>query len=308
MSGGVAARVAAASAGWPVADVAAALRTRYPRWQLPAFRADELRPRATRYCVCVFVRDEGERIRGQLQRMASYAPELDVIVADGGSRDGALDLPFLRTVRVRTLLTKTGAGRLSAQMRMALGYALDEGYSGMIVIDGNGKDDVSALPEFVRLLEAGYDHVQGSRFIPGGRQVNTPWSRLIAIRLLHAPLVSLAGRRRQTDTTNGFRAYSSRLVADARIDVFRDVFDSYELHPYLAIESCRDGRFVVAETPVTRAYPRGGGVPTKISPVRGNARFALILLRAALGKYRTRHVVDGGLEHAAEARERADFA
>jgi dolichol-phosphate mannosyltransferase len=178
----------------------------------------------------------------------------------------------------------------------------------MIVIDGNGKDDVSALPEFVRLLDAGCDHVQGSRFIPGGRQVNTPWSRLVAIRLLHAPLVSFAGRRRQTDTTNGFRAYSSRLIADGHIDVFRDVFDSYELHAYLAIESSREGRFVVAETPVTRTYPRVGSVPTKISPIRGNARFALILLRAVLGWYRPRPALAAGLEHAAEVREQADFA
>ena len=31
-------------------------------------------------------------------------------------------------------------------MRMAIAFALDEGYDGMIVIDGNGKDDVSAIP------------------------------------------------------------------------------------------------------------------------------------------------------------------
>jgi hypothetical protein len=37
--------------------------------------------------------------------------------------------------------------------------------------------------------------------------------RYFAMRLLHAPLVSLAARRRLTDTTDGFRAYNPPLPA-----------------------------------------------------------------------------------------------
>jgi len=62
----------------------------------------------------------------------------------------------------------------------------------------------------MRLVDARYDHIQGSRFIDGGRGINTPLERLIAIRILHAPLISFAARRRHTDSTNGFRAYSAR--------------------------------------------------------------------------------------------------
>jgi len=256
-----------------------------PPRAVPASRVDVLRERSSDLLVTVFVINEGEKVRKQLARMQPFTSDLDVVVADGGSTDGSLDLDFLREVGVTALLTKTGPGKLSAQMRMAFAWALEQGYSGVIAIDGNGKDGIEALPEFARLLRDGYDHVQGSRFIPGGKAVNTPLSRLIGLRVLHAPLITLASGVRQTDTTNGFRGYSAALLGDPEVAVFRDVFQTYELHYHLAIESGRLARFRTTETPVSRTYPRGK-VPTKISPVRGNAHVLAVLFRAAAGKYR----------------------
>lgn len=254
--------------------------------QVPDHRVDMYRSRSSEYVVAVFVINEGQKVRKQLESMSELARDFDVVVADGGSTDGSLDAESLRAWNVRALLTKTGAGRLSAQMRMAFAWALDEGYRGVITIDGNGKDDPAAIPEIARLLAGGFDHVQGSRFIPGGRAVNTPLSRLLAVRLVHGPLISLAARERHTDTTNGFRGYSARLLSDDRIAPFRDVFSRYELHYHLAIESSRDPRFRTAETPVTRSYPARGRTPTKISPVRGNLAVLRQLCKAAAGHYR----------------------
>lgn len=265
--------------------MADSLLTIGPR-DVPASRTDILAPRSTRYCVIVFVINEGDKVRKQLAAMSEFADLVDVVVADGGSTDGSLDLDYLRMSRVRALLTKTGAGKLSAQMRMALWWAMQEGYEGVVVVDGNGKDGIDALPEFVRLLDAGFDHVQGSRFIPGGRAVNTPPIRLVSVRLLHAPAISLAARRRHTDTTNGFRAYSRKLILDPSVAVFREVFSTYELHYHLAIESSRAPRFRTIETPVSRTYPKTGKVPTKISPVKGNAHVLGVLLKAVTGRYR----------------------
>ncbi len=248
---------------------------------MPDYRAVALQPRRSRYCCAVFVLNEGERLHAQLERMRPAAAQVDVVVADGGSSDGSVAEEQLRGRGVRALLVKTGPGRLSAQMRMAFAWALDEGYEGIVVMDGNNKDDPAAIPAFVAALENGCDHVQGSRFVPGGRAVNTPLVRLLGIRLLHAPLVSLAAGRRYTDTTNGFRAYSRRLLLDPRVAPFREVFSGYELHYYLAIRAARLG-FTVAEVPVAREYPAHGKIPTKISPVRGNLRILRTLLRACL--------------------------
>lgn len=262
------------------------IRKKNPSWQFPDFEANILNAKLNDYCVCVFVINEGERIQKQLRAMKKYSLKIDIVVADGGSTDGSLEEDFLKKQNVRALLTKKGKGKLSAQMRMAFVWALSEGYKGVVVVDGNGKDDISAIPNFVKLLKEGYDHIQGSRFIPGGKAVNTPFSREIGLHFIHAPLISLASRKRHTDTTNGFRGYSAELLRDEEIAVFRDVFMTYELHYYLAIESSRRKQYKTVETPVTRTYPKKGKTPTKISPIKGNAHVLGVLFKAVIGKYR----------------------
>lgn len=250
--------------------------------QVPEYEREEWRPRRARHALCVFVINENGRLHRQLEKMRAYAGDVDVVIADGGSSDGSTARALLEPLGVNSLLTKRGPGKLGAQMRMAFDWALDRGYEGVIVMDGNDKDDPAAIPSMVQALEEDFDHVQGSRFVPGGRAVNTPFSRYWAIKLLHAPLMSLAAGRRCTDTTNGFRAYSRRLLSDPRVQPFRDCFPAYELHYYLQIRAARLG-FRTCERPVTRAYPDHGPVPTKISPVRGNLKVLRTLLAAVFG-------------------------
>lgn len=248
-------------------------------WVVPAHRVRIHRERRTRFAVCVMVLNEGDRFLQQLDRMAAVDHGLDVIIADGGSNDGSTADPELAPRGVTTLLTKTGPGRLSAQMRMAFAHALVQGYEGVVTIDGNNKDDPAALPSFREALERGVDHVQGSRYLSGGHHEHTPRLRHWGVRLLHAPMVSHAARVRYTDTTNGFRAYSAGLLLDPRVAPFREVFSSYELHYYLAIRAGELG-FSVEELPVTRCYPARGATPTKITPIRGTLLILSTLLAA----------------------------
>ncbi len=252
--------------------------------QVPAHTRAEYAPRKSDYCVAIFVINEGERLHSQLARMRSVAERFDVVIADGGSTDGSTDANRLTAAGVNTLLVKTGPGKLGSQMRIAFAWALDRGYKGVVVVDGNNKDSVENIPDFVEKLQEGYDHVQGSRFIPGGAQVNTPLSRLLGLKLLHVPAMRMASGFRYTDTTNGFRAYSSRFLADSRVALFRDVFLGYELHYYLAIKAARLG-FRVIEIPVKRVYPSGVKAPTKISPIRGNLRVIRCLFAACFSYY-----------------------
>lgn len=254
-------------------------------WQLPSFETQILRPRSHTYALVIPVINEGSRIRAQIERITASAPLIDVIIADGGSTDGSLDPNWLAGTSVRAVLTKTGPGRLSAQLRMAYAWCLRQGYGGVVTMDGNGKDGLEAVHMFVERLEAGYDYVQGSRYRSGGKAENTPLERTIGNRLVHAPLLSLAGRRLYTDTTNGFRAYSSSYLLDPRVQPFRDVFMNYELLFYLTVRAGQLG-LRTCEVPVRRSYPRGEKTPTKITGQA--AKFALLgqTVRAALGAWR----------------------
>jgi glycosyltransferase involved in cell wall biosynthesis len=254
---------------------------------VPAFEARPLAFRRSRYALCVFVINEGERLHRQLRRMLPWSRQVDIVLADGGSTDGSTDASVLSDLGVHTLLVKRGPGRLSAQMRMGLAYALEADYAGVVVMDGNDKDDPAAIPRFVQALDDGVDHVQGSRFLPGGRALNTPPARYWAIKLVHAPLLSWAAGFRYTDTTNGFRAYSRRLLLDPRVQPFRDTFAGYELHYYLALRAAQLG-YMVREIPVTRAYPARGQVPTKIHGLGANWRVLKTLCAACLGRFHPR--------------------
>lgn len=255
-------------------------------WDVPAHVVREYRGRRTRHATVVPVVNEGDRIRGQVERMhrAGVCDASDVVIADGGSTDGSLDDTFLAACGVRAVVEKTGPGRLSAQLRCGYAWALRQGYEGVVTIDGNGKDEVEAVPAFLRLLDEGSDYVQASRFMRGGRGVRTPLVRHLAVRLVHAPLLSLAAGRRFTDTTQGFRGYSRAYLLDGRVQPFRAVFTDYELLAYLTVRAPQLG-LRVAEVPTVRTYPAGGAVPTKITGWRGPLRLLRTLVAVCLGAY-----------------------
>ena len=252
-------------------------------WELPEFESYEFSPKRKKYCICVFVINEGERLKNQLQKMATMSEIIDIVVADGGSSDHSTDSELLKKFKVNTLLVKKSTGKLGTQMRMAFAWALRRSYEGVIVIDGNGKDGVEAIPDFIKKLDAQYDHIQGSRFIQGGQHENTPLYRLLALKILHVPLVKLASGFQYTDTTNGFRAYSAKFLRDLKVAVFRNVFTSYELHYYLAIQGPRQG-FQCIEVPVKRVYPEGE-MPSKITPFKGSFDVLYRLFCVLFGRY-----------------------
>lgn len=254
-------------------------------WQIPTFETLLWLGRQHSYCVVIPVINEGERIQNLLSRIAALKiSELaDIIIIDGGSTDDSLALNTLTQKGVRGLLLKTGMGKLSAQLRCAYAFVLEQGYEGIISIDGNDKDDPEAIPRFITALKEGVDFVQASRFIAGGVAENTPQSRDFAIRFIHAPMLSLFSGFRWTDTTQGFRAYSRKMLLDAEIAPFRDVFMGYELLAYLSYRVPQLG-YKCLELPTIRRYPKGE-IPTKISSVKGNLSVLQVLFYACLGYY-----------------------
>lgn len=254
---------------------------------VPRFECNEYDKKTKDYVVLIPIIDEGDRIHKELFRAKknNVADFADIVICDGGSTDGCIDEKKLRKLDVNTLLIKQDEGRQGAQLRMGMWWALQRGYKGIITIDGNNKDSIEDVPDFIKKLEGGYDFIQGSRFINGGKAINTPLIRLVSVKLLHAPIISLTAHQRFTDTTNAYRGYSARYLQDRRVQPFRDIFVTYELLAYLSVRASQIG-YKACEIPVTRAYPGKGKTPTKISFWKGNGELFKILVWNMLGRYK----------------------
>ena len=94
----------------------------------------------------------------------------------------------------------------------------------------------------------------------------------------------MTAHQKFTDTTNAYRAYSRRYLTDIRVQPLRDIFMTYELLAYLSVRATQIG-MKACEIPVTRAYPKTGKTPTKISFLKGNSELLRILFKNMQGAY-----------------------
>ncbi|MDR1012895.1 MAG: glycosyltransferase family 2 protein [Lactobacillales bacterium] len=253
---------------------------------IPKFSVKEYKKKQSDYCLLIPIINEKERIHQELLRAkkAEVSQQIDIIICDGGSVDGSTKEQVMKTLDVNTLLVKDDAGKQGAQLRIGIFFALKRGYQGMVTIDGNNKDSIEDVSCFVEKLKEGYDFIQGSRYIKGGHAINTPLLRHFSVKFIHAPIISFIAKKRYTDTTNAFRAYSRKYLEHSKVQPLRDIFQTYELLAYLSVRADQLG-MKTTEIPVTRSYPKSEKTPTKISPFKGNLELLKILLYNLLGKY-----------------------
>ncbi len=251
----------------------------------PAHTAQNFHDRKHNTALLIGVVNEGAQFTGQVEALQPYRGSIDIIIADGGSTDGST---ASLAGKVRTLLVNTSGMRgLSVQYRIGLAYALEQGYDAIIMMDGNGKDGVSAIPRFLQALEAGADFVQGSRFLPGGEHINTPVIRVIGIRYIFNPIMYAASGYCYTDAMNGFKAVSRRFLEHPGLSPFRDIFLRYNLQYYLNYMAPRLG-VQIREIPVSRSYRLHVRVQSKI--VGARAWFSVLreLVGTVTGRYNLR--------------------
>lgn len=177
---------------------------------IPEFEQKIFFERKNKYCLLIPLFNEGERYFNQVKKMTKNKvfEKVDVVICDAGSTDGTTDPSYLEKTGHRALLTRKGKGRYSTDLKMGYSWAIEQGYCGFITVDGNDKDGTEAIDLFINKLDEGYDYVQGSRYVSGGVEVNTPFIRKAALKVINEPVMSLCAHKHLTDTTNGFRAYS----------------------------------------------------------------------------------------------------
>ena len=102
------------------------------------------------------------------------------------------------------------AGAIRAGIRKAIGQVI-------VVTSADGSDDASQIPELVMLVERGVDIASASRYMHGGKLINSPFlkgflSRLAGLSLHHLRRI---GTR---DATNNFKAYSADFLNSIDIE------------------------------------------------------------------------------------------
>ncbi len=81
--------------------------------EVPEFEVYEFLKKKHKYCVCIFIINEGERFLEQLSGMSYLGVKVDIVVADGDSIDGSTEHSRLMKHNVNTLLVKKSDGTLA---------------------------------------------------------------------------------------------------------------------------------------------------------------------------------------------------
>ncbi len=251
--------------------------------EIPSYSKKELSVRKSKYCIITALWNEGEKALTQYRSMKRYTAESDFIIAiRGEDLDKFSDEELKEQFGIRTILKIDSPGQSTAY-RVAMSYALDQGYEGIIMIDSNGKDSPSAFPSFIEKLDQGYDLVQGSRFMKGGYHENTPLIRIFAIRCVAAFWIWLGSGYWYSDQNNGFKGFSRRVLLDDKIQPLRSIFKFHNLQVYLNYAIPKHG-FKVVQVPTSRVYPKTGPLPSKLKGITPLIRHLKDYIDAAIGR------------------------
>ena len=172
-------------------------------------------------------------------------PDKEILKEIGESRE--------RTPVPITIIENPARNGIGFAIKEGYRYALSHGFELIVVMAGNGKDDPREISRLTNpITKNGYDYVQGSRFLPGGKGERTPFLRRIFTRLFPFAWTFLTGVR-CTEVTNGFRAYRSTILADPQINIWQEWLNGYELEYYLHYKVLTLG-YRFTERPVSKIY------------------------------------------------------
>jgi glycosyltransferase involved in cell wall biosynthesis len=198
--------------------------------------------------------NEAAALPDVLRELRRCCPQLDVLVVDDGSADDTAALARAQGVAVARLPFNLGVG---GALQTGFRYAVDHGYGRAIQFDADGQHDPSQIGALLARLDEGYDLVIGSRFAPGQHgSYGVGRLRGGAMGVLRGTVRLLSGRR-FTDTSSGFRAFSSPVLAFYAANYPSEYLGDTVEALLLALQA----GFRVVEVPVTMRY-RAAGTPS----------------------------------------------
>jgi glycosyltransferase involved in cell wall biosynthesis len=142
-------------------------------------------------------------------RASQYADK--VVVLDDGSADKTAEVARLAGADVLVHNMNCGKG---ASVRDLFGYATQQGFDILVILDGDGQHNPDDIPKLTRpLIRDEADLVNGSRYLSGGMNDTPRYRRFGQIVLDTFTKLGLSRKVPVTDTQSGFRAFSMKTAA-----------------------------------------------------------------------------------------------
>lgn len=213
--------------------------------------------------------NEAATLAAVIEAARPYCDE--ILVIDGNSSDGTLEIARVAGVRVE-IIAERGKGR-------ALRRALEIVAAPITVfIDADGSHDPNDMPRLIAPIVADEaDMVVGSRWTGGSDELHgdmNKWLRRNGSRLL-TTLVNLRFGGRMSDIQNGFRALRTEVGRDIGLQENDFTIEQEMVMKFLA------GHFRVINVPA-HEYARQGGEP-KLNLGKVWFRFGVVVLKHLFG-------------------------
>ncbi|HET6848253.1 MAG TPA: flippase-like domain-containing protein [Gaiellales bacterium] len=246
------------------------VRTLLPDVPAPPLPAPEASLEVSVVIPCLNERETIERsVRNAWQGIALAGADGEVVVADNGSTDGSADLARAAGARV---IHESRRGYGSAYLA---GLAASRGRY-ILMGDGDGTYDFTALPDFLALCRGGAELVMGSRLrgtiLPGAM----PWHHRWIGNPVLTGLLNVLFRTGVSDAHCGLR-----MVARSALPRLELRTPGMEFASEMVINAKR-ANLRIAETPITYS-PRPAGSHSKLHSVRDGLRHVRYILAWASG-------------------------
>lgn len=176
--------------------------------------------------------------------------DIDVLVVDSHS-------PDMTGKIAKTIAKKNKKVHFLDVKERGLGLAIVRGYefalnklnaSVLMQIDADLQHDPNDIPKFLEKIKAGFEYVQGSRFIKGGKNAISPVRQLFTFGSSVVMRI-LTGIWQITDFTPSFKAYSKSLFLRMDWDAIPWQGTTFLIQPAAVVEAERAGA-KMAEVPI----------------------------------------------------------
>lgn len=202
----------------------------------------------TRVMVVVPTYNERENLPELVGIITSLPIDVQVVVVDDNSPDGTGELAdqlAQADARVKVLHRLTERGRASAGLA-GFKYALaDPGVDLIVEMDADFSHDPCDIPRLAQAC-AEYDIAIGSRYVPGGQQINCTPRNILFSRIINRVNRAAFGLKVK-DASGGYKCYRRRVLETIRLDNYIATEFSVGLE---TLVKCKNNGFTMVELPI----------------------------------------------------------